>query len=197
MKPAPFALAFALAAAPALPAQEVEAAAVRFSPNVRAASGANWYEAAVALDVKPGPAAFGRMVSRVRVTLTLQFELPAAAGATERRSEFYRATAECVALEPGRADVRFYLPPELVKRDQLHGEPRWWGVELAVGGKPVPAGRAAYSASLPGAEARKNFLTRATAAAPPNDGLLVPQFLTPFASDYPRATPAFVRREPR
>lgn len=204
-----FALSLALLVSTASAAEEVEVMAVRFTPNVRAASGANWFEADVALDVKPPPAAAGRMVSRVRVVLTLQFELPAAAGAEPvrraqgpervegRRSEFYRAEAECIALEAGRADVRFYLPPELVKRDQLHADPKWWGVELSVAGRPVPAARAAYAVTLAGAEARKSFQARATAAAAANDGLLQPQFLTPFAHAYPHATPTFVRREPR
>jgi hypothetical protein len=134
------------------------------------------------------------MVSRVRVALAMEFELPAAAG-SERRTEFFRADAECVALEAGRADVRFYLPPELVKRDQLHGDPRWWGVELTADGKPFAAGRTAYSTNLAAADSRKNFQARAGTAAAANDGLLQPQYLTPFANDYPRATPSFVRRE--
>jgi hypothetical protein len=196
MKFPSFAAAAIMAVTPAILAQDVDVSMVRFSPSVRAASGANWYEADVQLDVRPPAGATGRMVSRVRVALVIQFELPGVAGG-ERRNEFYRAEAECVALEPGRADVRFYLPPEIVKRDQLHGEPRWWAVELSVAGKPVPSGRAANSATLAGPEARKSFLTKATAAAAPNDGLLQPQFLTPFAHDYPRATPTFVRREGR
>ncbi|MBI5768169.1 MAG: hypothetical protein HZA93_10260 [Verrucomicrobia bacterium] len=196
MKFPTFALLAWLVVTPLLAVQDVEVALVRFSPNVRAASGANWFEADVQLEVKPPASAPGRMISRVRVAIFLQFELPAAAGA-ERRSEFYRAEAECVALEAGRADVRFYLPPEIVKRDQLHADPRWWGVEVAVASKPVPAGKGAYSATLTAADSRKNFLTRAAAAAAPNDGLLQPQFLTPFVHDYPRATPTFVRREAR
>ena len=147
MKLVPFALSLALVLPSAVAAEEVEVSAVRFAPNARSASGGNWFETDVQLDVKPGPSAVGRMVSRVKVTLTLQFELPAAPGA-ERRSELYRADAECVALEPGRADVRFYLPPELVKRDQLHAEPKWWGVELIVGNRAVPAGRSAYSGQV-------------------------------------------------
>jgi hypothetical protein len=196
MKLSRFALSLALIGTAAFAAEEVEVSAVRFTPNLRAASGANWYEADVALDVRPGPGAPGRMVSRVRVALVAEFELPGVAGG-ERRTESFRAEAECVALDAGRADVRFYLPPELVKRDQLHGDPRWWGVEVAVGGRPVPPGRASYSGNLATPDARKNFQTRAAAAAAANDGLLQPQFLTPFANDYPRATPSFVRREMR
>ena len=92
--------------------------------------------------------------------------------------------------------MRFYLPAEIVKRDQLHGDPRHWGVELAVEGRPLPAGRSAYSSNLAGAEARLAFQKRAPAAAV-NDGVLVPQYLSPFAGEYPRATPSFVRREMR
>jgi len=178
-------------------ADEVEVTTVKFS-NLRAPTGSlgNWYEADIALEARPLQGSAGRMLSRVKVMLTLGFELPAPAGG-ERRIEFYRCDAECVALESGRADVRFYLPPELVKRDQLHGDPKFWAVELTVGGRAVPAARAANSASLPSAEARKNFQTRAATPALANDGLMLPQYLTPFVNDYPRATPSFVRRDAR
>lgn len=178
-------------------AQEVEVATVKFS-SLRAPNGSagNWLENEISLIVKPLAGTPGLMVSRVRVGVLLGFELPATAGAS-RRLEHYRAEAECVALEPGRASVRFYLPPELVKRDQLHGDPKYWGVELAVGGRPVPAVKAAYALSLASPEQRKNFQTRGAAAAAANDGLLLPQFLTPFVNDYPRATPSFVRHEVR
>lgn len=180
-----------------LPAQEVEVTSVRFN-NLRAPTGSNgtWLETDIVLIARPAAGNAGQMVSRVRVAVLLGFELPALAGG-ERRLEHYRADAECVALEPGRVSVRFYLPPELVKRDQLRGDPKYWGVELSVGGKPVAAGRAAYATTLAGAEQRRAFQQRGSAAAAANDGLLQPQFLTPFVNEYPRATPSFVRREGR
>jgi len=170
---------------------------VKFT-NVRAPTGTNgtWLETDITLNVHPVAGNSSQMVSRVRVSLLLGFELPALAGG-ERRLEHYRAEAECVALEPGRANVRFYLPPELVKRDQLHGDPKYWGIELAAGGRAVAAARGAYAAAFTSAEQRKNFQTRATAAAAANDGILQPQFLTPFINEYPRATPSFVRRDAR
>lgn len=178
-------------------AQEVEVTTVKFT-NVRAPTGSNgtWLESDITLLVKPAIGSPSQMVSRVRVSLLLGFELPGAAGG-ERRLEHYRAEAECVALEPGRANVRFYLPPEIVKRDQLHGDPKYWGIEVAVAGKAVSAVRAAYAASLGSAEQRKNFQTRGGAAAAANDGILQPQFLTPFVNEYPRATPSYVRRDAR
>lgn len=189
--------------AAAATAPEVEVSAVKFA-NVRApanlssAGGApgNWLEADIALIVRPPAGSPGQMVSRVRVSLLVGFELPALAGG-ERRLEHYRVEAECVALEAGRADVRFYLPPELVKRDQLHGDPKYWGIEITVAGKPMAPSRVAYSSALPGAEQRKNFQTRGGQLAAANDGILQPQFLTPFVNEYPRATPVFLRREAR
>jgi hypothetical protein len=178
-------------------AEEVEVTAVKFA-NVRPPNGGNgtWLEADIALNVRATPGSAGAMVSRVRVILTLGFELPGGAGG-DRHIEHYRAEAECVALDAGRADVRFYLPPELVKRDQLHGEPKYWGVEVAVAGRPLPAVHAAYSATLATADQQKNFQARAATSAALNDGLLQPQYGTVFAGEYPRATPSFVRREAR
>src|ERR1019366_2869426 len=111
-------------------AQEVEVNVVKFT-NLRAPNGAtgNWLEADLALNVRPAPGSPGLMVSRVRVSLLVGCELPALAGG-ERRTEYYRADAECIALEAGRADVRFYLAPEIVKRDQLHGDPKYWHVDV-------------------------------------------------------------------
>ena len=194
-----FVLVFALGCAVSNTAlaQEVEVTTVNFT-NVRAPTGSNgtWLETEITLNVKAVPGNPSQMVSRVRVSLLVGFELPASSG-NERRLEHYRAEAECVALEPGRAYLRFYFPPELVKRDQLHGDPKYWGVELAVAGRVLAASRAAYSATLATAEQRKNFQTRASAAAVANDGILQPQFLTPFVNEHPRATPSFVRRDAR
>jgi hypothetical protein len=178
-------------------AREVEVATVNFT-NVRAPTGSagTWLETEIALNVKPVAGNPSQMVSRVRVALLLGFELPAKADG-ERRLEHYRAEAECVALEPGRAYVRFYLPPELVKRDQLRGDPKYWGSEIAVAGRALPPARAAYSSTLATAEQRKNFQTRAGPAAAGNDGILQPQYLTPFVDSHPRATPSFVRRDAR
>jgi hypothetical protein len=195
-----FALCLVFGLAALLPAgrgQEVEVSAVKFA-GLRSPSGSagNWLENEITLIVKPVAGTPGQMVSRVKVGVLLGFELPATAGAA-RRFEHYRAEAECVALEPGRANVRFYLPPELVKRDQMHGDPKYWGVELSVGGRPLPAVKAAYALALASPEQRKNFQTRGAAAATANDGLLLPQYLTPFVNEYPRATPSFVRHELR
>lgn len=179
--------------AAALAAQEVEVANVRFT-TVRAPLGSvgNWLEADVQMMVRPLPDAPGSMVSRVRVSLLVGFELPAPAGG-DRRIEHYRADAECVALESGRASVRFYLPPEVVQRDRIRGAPRFWGVEVTVVGRAMAPSSAAFSAMLGTADARRNFIAVASADAARNEGILLPQYLTPFIYEYPRTTPSFVR----
>jgi hypothetical protein len=178
-------------------AEDVEVTSVRFT-NPRPPYGSNkeWWEMEITLNVKPVQGNAAQMLSRVRVAVLLGFELSATGGG-DRRLEHYRADAECVALEPGRSTVRFYLPSEIVKRDQLHGDPRYWGIELMAGGKAVPAARGAYVHTLATPEQRKNFQTRGSAAAAANDGILQPQFLTPFMNEYPRDTPTFVRRDAR
>ncbi len=189
-------LAWIVFAGVAVASEDISVSAVRFrtvTPVAR--NSGSWLEAEVMLAATP---VAGRTVNRVGVELTVGFELPGAAtpaGSSEKRVDYYRAAAECVALESGRTGVRFYLPPELVKRDQLHGDPKFWSVALAVGGKPVAAGRANWAIALADDAARKGFQASALAAAPANDGLFQPQYLTPFALEYPRTTPSFVRRE--
>jgi len=186
----------AFAATSAVAAESVEVTTVRFA-TARAPNGAPdpWFEAEVVLAVSPPAEGSGRFVTRVRVGLALAWELPAVPGGS-RRTETYRCEAECVALEAGRASVRFYLPPELVKRDHLRGPPKLWHVTLLAGGRPVPPSRAASVAALAEPAAMRAFEVAVAAGAPANAGLLLPQYLTPFASAYPRSTPSFVRREP-
>ncbi len=109
---------FALVVSSSAQAQEAEVSSVKFA-NVRTPTGStgNWYEADIALEVRPPPSAPGRMISRLRVTLTVGFELPAPAGG-ERRIEFYRANAECVALEAGRANRDALWETEQLARQQ-------------------------------------------------------------------------------
>lgn len=173
---------------------EAEVSAVRFR-LARPASGANepWLEAEVETNARPGPANPGRMLPRVRVTLTLCVETLAGNG--PRRLDFYRASAEAVALDEGRSSIRFYLPPEIVRRDGVRSEPRWWLAEVAVGGRPMPAGRGRFSSALANEQIRRDFLQKVAANASGNDGVLQPQYLTPFATDHPNETPTYVRRD--
>ncbi len=183
------------AAAPG-PAPVVEVANLRTNQVRPGSGGPAWLETTLALNVRPAGGGPSPLVSAVRVAVLMAFELPGPAGGA-RRTQVYAAAVECVALEPGRAEVRFYLPPEILKRDQIRGDPKFWGVELTAAGEALPAARTAYSANLVTPAARAEFQRRWAAAAAANDGILQPQHLTPFALEYPRSTPSVVRREAR
>ncbi|PAW81561.1 MAG: hypothetical protein B9S27_04395 [Opitutia bacterium Tous-C8FEB] len=189
-------LALSWAAAAPGPAPSIEVMNLRTNHVRPANGGPAWLETTLALNVRPTGGGPSPVVSAVRVVLLMVFELPGPAGGP-RRAQVYASAVECVALEPGRTEVRFYLPPEVLKRDQIRTDPRFWGVELTAGGEALPAARTAYSANLGTPAARTEFQRRWAAAAAANDGILQPQHLTPFALEYPRSTPSVVRREPR
>ena len=165
----------------------VEVVGVHFAAVAYGGSSANtWNEAEIELNVKAtATKGDSRFVSRVKVTLILLAENQTGV------PYYYRASAEAVALMEGRSKVRFYLPPEVVRRDTLRAEPKLYAVDLAVEGKALLPARAASNASTPAA--RADFLKKAEASASLNDGILVPQYLTPFAWDNERPAPAFVR----
>ena len=175
--------------APGGAAGEVEVVAVR-SKEVKDSGGDAWLEATIELSVKataPGQ----NYVDRVAVAFSM---------ATERRSPekgytFYRARAEAAALKSGRAFFRFYLPPEVVERDGV-SDLKTFLVEITAAGRAMPLTRDKFSTStIPNESSLNSFKTRVTAEAPANDGILLPQYLTPFAQSYARETPSFVRLE--
>jgi hypothetical protein len=164
----------------------VEVAAVRFASIAPTGSSAvMWNETDIEINVRSSaPKGESRFVNRVRVTLTLAVDNP-----TGVRS-FYQASAEAVALEVGRSDIRFYLPPEIVRRDSLRADPKFYAIEILVDGQPMPPGRLATNAPN-----LQTFVSKAAAEVGANAGILLPQYLSPFASDSARPSPAFVRLE--
>lgn len=178
-------------AAPAAAAAPVEVANVRF----RTANG-GWYEIEVEVQPKPGPAlAQNRnFLNRVKVTLNLGiFSVKSPQGATIPDT-YYRASAETAAIEAGRTSFRFYLPPEIVKRDQISGPQKFYLVELSVGGQQVPPAKADASSALSSAAIVESFRSKVASEATANEGILLPQYLTPFANGG-NSTPAFIRIE--
>jgi hypothetical protein len=184
-----------LEAQPSVPAAatagpEVAVRNVTFA-NVRPSNGGDaWLEATVELDVRGDPTAgaYARFVDRVQVALSISVRKRAG------DYEFFRGSAETVSLETGRAAIRFYLPPEIVRREQINTDPFAWLVEISAGGKTIAPTAGSASASIRTADALRSFKDRVAQAAPQNDGVFVPQFLSPFALDYGRDTPAFIRR---
>ena len=184
----------AAGAKPADLSKNIEVAAVRFNnvnPPGGGAAGA-WHEVEIEIKIKPEATKdASRFVNRVRATLTLGTEVVGSA----KRIDFYRATAEATTLEVGSSFIRFYLPAEIVRRDSLRGESKYYAVELAVAGQVLPMGKANHTANPAVMPSVQTFLVKALSEAPANDGVLLPQYLTPFANDATRPAPAYVRPE--
>jgi hypothetical protein len=170
---------------------EVEVRNVKFA-LVRPPSGGDaWLEATVELTVAANSAAgaYGRFADRVQVALSLSVRR------RDDEFDFYRASAEAVSLEAGRAAFRFYLPPEILRREQMNTDPFAYAVDVSVRGRPTIVSVAALSSALRSAEVLRSFKDRVAQAAPGTDGVLVAQYLSPFMASYGSDTPAFVRRE--
>jgi len=176
---------------------DVEVRGVSFA-NVRPPGGGDaWLEATVEIGVtaNPGAGVYGRFADRVQATLLLSLRT------RDNDFTFFRAGAEAVTLESGRAAFRFYLPPEVLRREQVNSAPFAYAVEITVGGRPLPADNNAVSSSLRTGDAQRaadllrSFKDRVAQSAPRNDGVMVPQYLSPFNASYGNDTPSFVRHE--
>ncbi len=179
------------------PLPPIEVSNVKFN-TVRAGAGA-WYETEVELQPRGGVGADNRMfLNRVKVTLNLGvFSVKAPAG-SKIPDSYYRASAEAVAVETsgGKAVFRFYLPPEIVKRDQITGDQKFYLVELFVDGKPLPLTKNHFPiATFPKPEIVESFRGKVAAESGANDGILLPQYLTPFANAGSPPAPSFIRLE--
>lgn len=175
----------------------IEVLDVKFN-SVRINSG-TWYETEVQLQPRGGVGADNRQfINRVKVTLNLgTFSVKAKPG-VKVPDTYYKATSEAVAVEANgtKSLFRFYLPPEIVKRDQLTGDQRFYVVEIAVDGKQLPLTRKNISAvALPTPEIMESFRAKVSSESGVNDGVLLPQYLTPFAFDGSRPAPSYIRLE--
>ena len=177
-------------------APEVSVRTVKFSyPRVDGQQGTAM-ETEVELDVR-GSGAAGRnprFVDNVRVALMLAVQ---GRGRTGAEFQYYYAEAEAVTLETGSRAMRFYLPPEIVKRDSLGGDAYAWFVELAVDGRALPPQRASVSETLRDRARYDVFVQKVTEARVTTDGILVPQhqFMTGLRDA--RETPAVIRKAGR
>lgn len=168
------------------PRAKAEVSAVRFNVVNAPESTLRWFEADVELDVRsPG----GRItfVDRVKITFALGIK------SLDGTYRFYRSEAEAISLEVGPAHFRFYLPPEVVRRDGLRPDVEFWLAEISIAGEAQPNSPRSYSPSLREAERLANFQNKVVAEAPARAGELLPQHHTPFAAHYRGATPTMLR----
>jgi len=178
------------------PAAAIEVANVKFN-SVRSESG-TWYVTEIEVQGRPAAAADNRnFINRVKVTLNLGVFSTKAPQGAKIPDTYYRASAEAVAVEAnGKTVFRFYLPPEVVKRDQITGDLKFYLIELFVDGKALPLTRNHFPASaFSKPEIVESFRSKVSAEAGANDGILLPQYLTPFANAGSPPPPSFIRIE--
>lgn len=177
--------------------RQVEVQNVRFGNAQPAGTTRRWREVAVQLNVR-GPADREAVnpsyVDDVEVTVHLSFEV--SRGEVERM-RFYRSSVDLPTLERGRHTVRFFLPPEIVGRDRATGEPTAYEALVAVGGVEQEPTSRSRSSLLESDSVRESFRNRLEREAGGNDGILLPQHLTPFLNDpqYLRDMPSVRRSE--
>ena len=151
----------------------------------------NWLEITAELNVQGTRSGNPQFVDSVRVALSLSLR-----SALEGDSGFvfFRSDAEASTLETGTARFRFYLPPAVVRRYQISGEPFAFAVDVWIDGRAIGQTATAVSTNLASPEAVRSFRDRVAQDGVRNDGILLPQFKTPFLIEYTQDTPAFVWR---
>ena len=141
--------------------------------------GGTWWVMEVEIGLRAGTESSRRFIDRPGVVVELGCEV--AQGGT-RAFEFYQAEATAVTVAQGGATFRFYLPPEIVARDRMTSDARFFVVELSIQGRVLPLRRENVSANLAQADTLARFRARVAAEAPRNQGVLLAQPFTPFAS---------------
>ncbi|MBD5780586.1 hypothetical protein IEN85_13880 [Pelagicoccus sp. NFK12] len=166
-------------------ASEVEIVRVDFDLEQQDGARDPWYAISVVLSVAEGErGAEGnpRFADDITVSLALATEVNRGSG---RAYEFYAAKADYPSLEVGQHVARFYLPPEIVKRDRVRGEPFAYEIEL-LSREGLKFALVSPNLERPGA--LQSFRSKVAAGAAGSSELRL-QHQTPFAWLYPRNTP--------
>ncbi len=171
-------------------------------------SGPNaWNRVEVVVDPRANPdpqASNKRWIDKVKVTLTIGYK-----GEKSKSAEdwnYYRASATILTLEQNQPrSVFFYLPGDVVKRDQLRKDPDVYYVDVEVAGTAqaifdargllIPDQKAAVSKELlkkADYDGCKGFADRGVLNS---TGILRPQYLVSFYDKVSDFSPEFVRED--
>lgn len=175
----------------------VRVSQVKFTREKLAPGRSHWLEIEVKIEGGPNPsrdALNRRFVDNIGISLGLSFSLESH---KNKGFRFFSAEALIPTLEEGdRRSIFFYLPPEVVARDNLRVEPFAYLVDLSVEGQTLPTRRENVSSNLKGADLVIGFRKRLASLAAENDGVLLPIYHTPFQQIGRKlqASPAYVRK---
>jgi len=174
---------------PLLAEGSVSVREIEFNRIDRNSSVGDWLECSIEVEVRRDSQDSTRKnasyVDDLVVKLMLGIESESDSG---KSFEFFRSQASLVSLKEGRHFIRFYLPPEIVERDRVRKEVHSFLVQLLRSGKPVFE---SVSRQLERPQVKDSFLKRIDEESSRNDGILLPQFKTPFFTAYPRESPSY------
>ena len=113
----------------------------------------------------------------------------------EDRYAFYRSSVTIMTMEKNTTgSVFFYLPGEIVKRDQLKQEPYAYSVDLEVDGTSLPPSKTSVSRLLLSETQYKGFKEMADRGVLNTTGVLRPQYLVATEA-LPATTPTLIRED--
>ena len=178
--------------APAKPLAQIPAGTITLSRDVifdqirsRGAGGGIWMSASMELvpNLNPDPKARNKeYLDDVELSLHLAYEMPPVAG-QKTQFDFYSSTVRIAILKAReRVPLAFFLPGYIVERDRLPREPKYWAVEISIGGIPQEASANTVSREYKTPEMLKflpTFLGKVAQEGRRTEGLLMPQYLAP------------------
>ncbi|MEO0794507.1 MAG: hypothetical protein AAFX93_05080 [Verrucomicrobiota bacterium] len=167
---------------------------VKFNKNA-----GNWKDTLIEVELvangNPNPDAPNpKYVDNIGVTLTIGYAHPNKDG----EFIFHSSSVVITTLEVAKSrKIGFWLPYDIVERDNVAKEPKFWYVDVEIDGSPIaPTGaniRARASSDLQNPTALNSFQNKASDAT---EGVLLPGYLSGNGYiERGKDRPAFIRKE--
>lgn len=155
----------------------VEVEDVKFSSN---AGAFKWTQCAIKLKAGKNTlpeAPSTDYVDDVKITLTLGYER----SNSSDKFFFYESSVTLVTMESAKSKVvSFWLPYDIVKRDDLPKEPKYWMIKLEVKGEELPMTKDNASRNIKDRKVMDSFLSAASSKLGDTEGILVPTHRSPY-----------------
>jgi len=120
-------------------------------------------------------------VNNIKVTFSIAYEDSENAGTFH----WYQSEVEILTLEIAKErSIYFYLPWDIVERDNLPDDPYGWTIELSVDGRRLPLQTENFSRTIGSQEVLTSFQNGVQQNAEKNAGALRPQYFVPMQRDH-------------
>lgn len=167
---------------------------VKFNSNVNPYK---WNNVVIKLraNSNPDPEALNQQyVDNVDIRFTIGYELDA----SERKFLAFQTEVKIATLEVAKdKSFAFYVPYDIVERNNLPKEPKYWVIELTVNGQEMPMAKENTSRTIKDRATLESFFSNVVSGqATQNEGIMVPEYLSPYGP-IDRSPPAFIRKEPK